>query len=455
MPMPPNIRWFIMFRVFFNARFYYPVYAIMFLDFGLDMEQFAVLNVIWAIVIVCLEVPSGALADLMGRRNLVALAGGLMVVEIGLLCFVPLGNVEIIFGVFVINRVLSGTAEAAASGADEALAYDTLQAVGRSAEWPRVLDMLMRWQSGGFFFAMILGALLYDPDVMQRLVDFLGIEIALNQQMTLRFPLYLNLVTACLALVSGLKMRDVKSAHGTQDSKFSIRDTFGKTLSVGRWIMKTPLVLVTIASLLVMDSICRLFLTVGSEYYRLIDLPEASYGLIGSVVAVIGFVVSPIARKLAQIRTPRFNFWVTAIILGGGLLGIAQIWPYYGVLFAMLVSMTMTLMSFFSSHYINALTGSDQRATVLSFKGLAINLAYGGLGLLFALLIHRLENQNSIEQIENVAVLSPALLWFPGFFGCALSLLLVFNWWHLGGESRHHRPISAPEQGSGSGQNQA
>ena len=36
-----NVRLFIAFRIFFNARFYYPVFTILFLDFGLTMAQFA------------------------------------------------------------------------------------------------------------------------------------------------------------------------------------------------------------------------------------------------------------------------------------------------------------------------------------------------------------------------------------------------------------------------------
>ena len=63
-----NIRLFIAFRVFFNARFYYPVFTIIFLDYGLTIEQFSILNTVWAVTIVCSEVPSGALADL--RRAL-------------------------------------------------------------------------------------------------------------------------------------------------------------------------------------------------------------------------------------------------------------------------------------------------------------------------------------------------------------------------------------------------
>lgn len=58
----------------FNCRFYYPIFTILFLDFGLSVAQFAVLNAVWAATIVMAEVPSGALADVVGRRRLLRFA---------------------------------------------------------------------------------------------------------------------------------------------------------------------------------------------------------------------------------------------------------------------------------------------------------------------------------------------------------------------------------------------
>ncbi len=42
---------------------------------------------------------------------------------------------------------------------------------------------------------------------------------------------------------------------------------------------------------------------------------------------------------------------------------------------------------FFVSHYLNRLAASGVRATVLSFKGLAYNISYGFLGVLYAILV--------------------------------------------------------------------
>ena len=175
-----NVRLFIAFRIFFNARFYYPIFTILFLDFGLTLEQFALLNAAWAAAIVLLEVPSGALADTFGRRNLLIVTGVLMVIEIALLCFVPLGNAGLLFAVFLVNRILSGAAEAAASGADEAIAYDTLKREGNALDWPQVLEKQMRMQSMAYIVAMSVGAAVYDPVLMQRVLNALGLNIQLT-----------------------------------------------------------------------------------------------------------------------------------------------------------------------------------------------------------------------------------------------------------------------------------
>ncbi|MGD9180910.1 MAG: MFS transporter, partial [Desulfobacterales bacterium] len=203
-----NIRLFIAFRIFFNCRFYYPVFTILFLDYGLTLEQFALLNAAWAATIVLLEVPSGALADTVGRKNLLVSTGVLMVIEMILLCFAPRGNPDLLFAIFLVNRILSGAAEASASGADEAIAYDTLKEAGDIKDWPRVLEKQMQLRSVAFIISMSLGAAVYDPNLMQRVAGWLGFNVHFTQDITLRIPPFLTLLMAILTLLSVLLMRE-------------------------------------------------------------------------------------------------------------------------------------------------------------------------------------------------------------------------------------------------------
>ena len=168
-----NVRLFMAFRILFNIRFYYPVFMVMFLKYGITLEQFGLLNAVWAVVIVLLEVPSGALADILGRKALLVAAAIMMTVEMLLLAVVPIGS-SWVFPALLLNRVLSGAAEAFASGADEALAFDSLKAIGKDGDWPRVLERLMQVGGLATIFAMVTGSLVYSPDLIQTASDWAG-----------------------------------------------------------------------------------------------------------------------------------------------------------------------------------------------------------------------------------------------------------------------------------------
>ena len=259
--MPRNISLFIAFRLLFNARFYYPIFAVIQLDYGLTMSQFAILNAVWAVSIILLEVPSGALADRIGRKRMVVIAGILMVCEMGLIAFVPLGNSQLVFWVWVLNRFLSGAAEAAASGADEALAYDSIPARQRKEHWPKVLSRLMFLSSLAFAVAMLIGAAVYDVGLVNRILAWFGIEHELGKQTVIRFPIYLTLMTSIAALVVACLMTEPpqETECGGEAS------VWGNVLGAGAWILRTPIVLALILAALVNDTVVRLFLTLNSE----------------------------------------------------------------------------------------------------------------------------------------------------------------------------------------------
>jgi MFS family permease len=428
----PNVRLFIIFRVLFNARFYYPVFSVLFLDFGLTLSQFALLNVVWAATIVLCEVPSGALADSVGRRRLLVFAGFLMVVEIALWAFVPLGNMTLVFWVFVVNRILSGMAEAAASGADEALAYDSLKKEGDESDWGRVLERQIQLQSVGFIVALTLGGFLYDTEMLQTFSGWLGLGWNLDSETTMRLPLYFTLVTAILTLMTVLRMREVDDRHHlVRIDRESVRNAFRLVWQTGGWIFRTPFVLVLMLFGLISDSPVRMMITMVSQYYRLIEIPEYLFGVLGSILALFGFVIPGIARKLCEKRSPLFNLILTSSTILLGLVGLCFVWPWVGLVPAILLFSSMYSVGFFLSYYLNQATSSEQRATVLSFKGLFLNLGYGGIGLLYALLLYflrrqvRLENPEMLENLLVNQVFIDSLPWFVGYFAILMTALLL------------------------------
>ncbi|MGJ3242282.1 MAG: MFS transporter [Opitutales bacterium] len=452
-----NIRAFLAFRVLFNARYYYPIFTLLFLDYGLSMEQFMMLNVAWGISIVLLEVPSGALADTVGRRRLLIAASVLMVVEMCIIAFAPTGNPTLLFYLFLFNRVLSGAAEAAASGADEALAYDTLAREKLTDCWGRVLEVQMRLSSFGFLFAMGLGALVFDQTLLNRAAGWTGLDWNLTRQTTMRFPIYLTLVNAVLCLLVTLRLREVETTDGHASGAVPVENpeagtwtatvqALRKTLEAGDWILKTPFALVVIAAGFLFDSVVRTYITTNSQYYAVIGLPEWSYGFLGGLMAVLGLFMPTVARWMAEHRTPTFNFGVMAAVCLLGLTGIAQAWPYWGLLPVMVLYIPFAVLPFFISHYLNRITASHQRATVLSFKGLSFNLAYALASWLFAILLNALapvvqedaDGTLSGRALENAKYVE-ALGWLPGWFVATTMVYLLFAARQLRGREEHRK----------------
>ena len=108
-----------------------------------------------------------------------------------------------------------------------------------------------------------------------------------------------------------------------------------------------------------------------------------------------------------------------------------QFFPIIGLLPVALIVVVWYMVRFFQSHYLNQITASHQRATVLSFKGLSINLAYGVIGVLYALLLAALRPQIAVSQpdlgriaLENMVFIK-SISWFPWYFLLTLVLLLV------------------------------
>jgi MFS family permease len=415
-----NVRAFTLFRMFFSARFYYPVYALLFLDYGLTLEQFGLLNGIWAATIVLLEVPSGALADTLGRRKLLIATGIFMVLEMLVLLVAPIEGGAVLFSLFVLNRVLSGAAEAAASGADEALAYDSLKAAGQEHRWGHVLERVQRDTSLAFFVAMMVGAAVYDAELVNAVLRLFGSAQVVASEQLIKVPIILTLLSSLVVLAMALRMQESPlKAH------VSVRATLARSwrqsVAASQWIWLTAFPFGVLLAAMVLDSVVRQFLTLASEYWSVIELPIASYGLIGSGMALMGVFVPRFARILADSYSPALNFVFVGVGVLLGLIGLSMALPYWGILPTMLLYAGIQMTGYFVSRYLNETAPSEQRATVLSFRGLSTNFFYGAVALLYAGLIAsiRADQLQTFEgggaAVED-AVFVESLGWFPGFF---------------------------------------
>lgn len=420
MPESPNARLFIWFRIFFNCRFYYPVFTIFFLDLGLSIGEFAALNVVWALTSVVLEVPSGALADRFGRRPLVVAAGVLMVLEMTVLALMPVGRHDAVLWLFVLNRILSGAAEACASGADEALAYDSLPADQREAQWPRVMANLSRAMSLGFVVSSVAGSVLYDH---VHLTQWLGVTVP--KSLTIKLPALLCVASSIACLITTLRMTESWSAPAKVPLMTSIRETWGSILRTGGWIWRTRAAFAIILFGLVFDCIIRLFLTVTSNFYRLVGIEEFWFGVIGTGVSLLGLFTATLMEKATRRMSGVVNFtWLALVVLGGLFAAAYPATGWTGIVLVVPLFMSMRFLQFFLSHYMNAVVDSAHRATALSFRGLTMNLAYGAITLLFGWHTGHLAHETG-RHADDIHVFAESLKVWPWWFAATLVLAAI------------------------------
>jgi MFS family permease len=411
-----NPRRFIIFSVFYNSRAYYPVLAILFMDLGLTLDQYVLLNLVWAVTIFLFEVPSGALADVIGRRKLMIAATGLMTLEMLCLLVAPRGGGWVLFAWCILNRVCSGLSEACASGADEALAYDSLPEVNRADAWDQLFAQTMRWRSGGMLVAMVIGGLIYQPGPLNRLLPA-GFQISLETAH--RLPVALVLCQSLICLVTALRM--VEPPHAARVKRGftrSLRSAFTLTAETALWVFRNPKTWVVIVVGLVIDSFVRNFATLTSSYYRIIDLPEWSYGFIGASISLLGWFMPSLAKSLNARYGTRVTLEITAVVVLLGLAALVPAWKGIGLLPVMLLMPVLGFLSFTLSRALHRETDSIRRATVLSVKGLAFNLGFSVFSLGFSSLLA------SFPQNPSGFALTQALLWqVPVYAGLMFFLL--------------------------------
>ena len=269
----------------------------------------------------------------------------------------------------------------------------------------------MRLSSVAFIVAMLTGAAVYDPELVNRALAWLGSDWTVEKETVIRFPVYLTLATALCAVVVTTLMKEppLETECGGESSMWS------GILAAGGWIVKTPLVAGVILTALVHDSVARVFLTTASEYYRLIGIPVVWFGVIGAGFAALGIFTPKLAEWLVAHRTMRTNYLFVSLLIFIGLIGISLAIPHWGVAVVVFFSAGFGLLNFFTSHYLNAQVDSRRRATVLSFKGLALNLGFGAISLVYGGILRFIKDGDTSSAAADPAF-RESLYWLPGIF---------------------------------------
>ena len=344
------------------ASFIWGVNTLFLLNAGLDIFEVMVVNSIYSIGQVFFEIPTGVIADTVGRR--VSFLFGIVTLTISTLLYLA----SAIFGWgmigFAVGSVLLGLGYTFQTGAVEAWLVDALEASGYKGRTDQV------FARGGivFGFAMLTGTILG---------GFLGqIDLALPYLIRATILVIAFLATLALMHDLGFKARPLKATHFASET----RTIFRAGVNYG-WHNPAvrPLLLASAAQ----GSFFMYFFYAAQPYaLSLLGRPDLIWvsGMLAALFGLASIVgnlcVGPVTRSRWGNSAPKV-LTIGAIILSclaglAGLVGLLS--PSEGnfTAFLMLASILflvgvwMGLISPIRQGYINAHIPSQQRATVLS-----------------------------------------------------------------------------------------
>ncbi|MHC4938259.1 MAG: MFS transporter [Planctomycetota bacterium] len=348
-----NFRLFLAFRGTTRALLFAPyIFYYMTEVRGMSATQYGALQMIYYWVVMATEVPSGVVADRLGRKWTLAL--GALVNGIGCWTFA----VSYTFSVFAVGEVLFALGTALISGADSAMLYDSLAAEKRETEYARA-------ESAGQ--VLWLGVTV----IGMPLTDLLAIRDYGPE------PAYW--VTGALSFVGFIAAaRMVEPPRRATSSAREITSA-----AIGD-IVKVPgilrLILYSVGVFLLLRISIVSFYNPALEANR---VPVHYYGTSLALVNVAGAVaawktVGFLARygeRAAMLAMP-----ISCLVMFGGLMlfripAAALLFCIQGAIFGAYPLVTRAILN-------RLVRGADRRATVLSIESMACRVGMGLMALL-------------------------------------------------------------------------
>ncbi|MCY1633186.1 MULTISPECIES: MFS transporter [Marinifilum] len=326
-----------------------PIIVLFYQENGLSMQDVLTLKGIYSVAVVILEIPSGYLADVWGRKKSLILGAIL-----GCLGFVVY-SFSYGFTGFLAAELILGIGSSFISGSDSAMLYDSLLKMKREKEY---LKQESRVMSVGNFAEAIAG--------------IAGGSLAL---ISLRTPFVLQSFIAFIAIPAAFLLLDPN-----QDSKKS-KAGFKHILSIVKFSLWDSAKLrwnIMLSSVIGCATLTLAWFI--QPYLKDLDMEVSTIGVIWTLLNLtVGFVALLAHRVegyLGKIGTSVFIVIgiSSGFILTGwfhSLIGVGVLFFFYFV---------RGIATPVLKDYINRITESDMRATVLSVRNFIIRICFAAIG---------------------------------------------------------------------------
>lgn len=359
-----------------------PVVVLFYQNNGMDMQEVFTLKAIYSVAIVGMEVPSGWMADVWGRKK--TLFAGSILGATGFLIY----SFSFGFWAFVVAEVILGIGHACVSGADSAMLYDSLKASGKTEQYTKNEGRITSAGNFAEAFAGILGGLL--------------------ATISLRTPFYFQFVVAAIAIPAAFtlvepKIHTIEHIHSLKKIVRNIKNTLTHNHNLRISILLSAIT----------GTATLTFAWLVQPYFIAIGLPVEMFGIFWTALNLTVGVSSVFAHRVEIFFGKTYSLYaiIGLISLGYFLSGIfISIW---GIAFLFLFYLVRGIASPILKNYINQYAQSETRATILSVRDFIIRIIFAVIGPLLGWMTDNINLESAFILAGVIYLVSAVIVVLP------------------------------------------
>ena len=315
---------------------------------GIDKSGYGLLASIQALSIVFFEVPSGYLADAIGRKKTLVLGSVL-----GALGYV-IYSVSFSFSGFLIAMVALGIGQSLISGSDSAMLYETLVDMNRTGEYSRYEGRVIA-----------LGSL------METIGAPLGGLLAVT---SLRYPFIAQSVVALIALPAALTLVVPEQEARLRGKLMNLFPALKRSLLLDR-----TLLLLVIYAALVGGGTYTMAKAIPYWFNESFASSAMQLGIFWSVLNLSAAFFSHHAYKVERRFNPTVFMAIIGSVVSVSFIALGLLPAYPAIVVLVLFYCIRGLATPILKNYINEQTESQVRATVLSVRMFLVYVLFAAL----------------------------------------------------------------------------
>ncbi len=320
---------------------------------GLSLAQVTLIDVAFWIAMAVSELPTGVVADSVGRKA--SLAVGALLLGLGTLAWAFAPTLPLI----LVTYVVMGLGITFVSGAEDAFFYESIQRTGRASEYTRLV---------GLAGAVMLGS-----------VAVGSVTSGLLATIDLKLPLIIGGLCDLVALVVILTFKEPRAEESPNAEKSSVRKPYIMVLRQALALIRArPTLRYPIFYLALVPVIASVMEFIFMQPQALaLGVPIAAIGVLGMLVQIMNMAGATWAGRIkARFGETRILYAAPAVLVFSlVLLAALQIYPAL-VLIALMGFVTAVLRPLLMSR-IQSEVPDEIRATIISVQSLLFTLLLG------------------------------------------------------------------------------